>query len=342
MRLVLYKRVRQRRCCTAKRDVYGFPLLVGSGQRVLSVQSSDGGVGVGVVGREKAMRGRFAFGVGSWGVVSFVGEFSLLLVSLLLFALSLESRRTGCMFLVVNSKVKVGRIVTARGCHKTGSGGANVAPLDVARFPFFKLSHACSLSGNVASSTTKKATLDITRGAMGKALKVSSAGAAPLVDVTRGTGTGKETINVAADIDVSRTAPKTFCTRMPSHGVCCTVNLRVTTSRFRFFTKTSFLIPASQSGRTIRLRQVLGSSNCTVLGKRRTFLRRNGGRSGLFLARLSKGKRGRLTQKQTSVPFTVSQASSSLALSRVAASTVRFLSTGGGNFFLVIRNNGVS
>lgn len=247
------------------------------------------------------------------------------------------TRRTGCIFCFVNSKVNIGRIGNARVCLTRRRKHVNMGPLLFASFPITDVTAAFSTAGSIASSSTTKATLTANTGACGNTVNVSSGGDI-LRDITRETGGSNGGIKMAADIDMSRTAPTTFCTRRPSHNVCCRVTLSLPGTNFSFCTNNNFLGPAAATsgGRTPDVFPVFRRTNCAITenlsrcgsGSTRT--------SGVVLVR------GRKT-RPSYLPCTVSHRRNSLALTRVARDTVSFLAgNDGGNFFLVIRNKGVS
>lgn len=147
-------------------------------------------------------------------------------------------------------------------------------------------------------------------------------------------------MNVDADIDMSRTAPTTFCTRRKREDDCCGINLSLVSTGFSFCTKSSFLSPAgggtTNSG-SRDLCALISGTKCAVTHNCGSCRGGTGGSSGLVLLRPT------ATASGDTVPCTVSQGGNSVALARVAHTKVGFLSGSlSGKFFLVIRKNGVS
>ncbi len=261
-------------------------------------------------------------------------------VYVMLFLTTKTRNGTGCIFCFVNSKVKIGRIGKARACLTTLRKHVKMSPLYFTRFPCTKVIAAFSKAGNIASSTTKKATLTANDGATGKTVKITISHGASIIDITRRTGTSKGTINITADISVSRTAPTSFCTRIESQKVCRRVKGSLVTANFSFCTNSSFLGPRSGGlDKSASLCRLYRRSNCGVAHKCTSCVGGDHGTNGVVLLRARRTYEG----SHNDLPCTVSHKRGSLDLPRVAETTMSFLDQGSGsNFFLVIRNNGVS
>lgn len=123
---------------------------------------------------------------GGGGIVGSVGVGGLSFVAMFMFlsVLFMRTRRTGCMFCFVKSKVNIGRILKARVCHKRLRNGVNIAPLLFARFPCTAVTAAFSTAGKIASSTTTKATLTAKGGAGGNTLNIGGSLRAGIGDIT--------------------------------------------------------------------------------------------------------------------------------------------------------------
>lgn len=118
------------------------------------------------------------------GRVRVVEGVALLLTTITFSVVKTCTRRTGCIFCFVKSKVKIGRIRKARLCHKRLRKGVNVAPVLFARFPCTAITAAFSTAGKIASSTTTKATLTANGGAGGNTVNMLGSLRAPIGDVT--------------------------------------------------------------------------------------------------------------------------------------------------------------
>ena len=263
-------------------------------------------------------------------------RFSLLLISLLLFTLSLRSQEAKYVFLMIGDGMGINQVIATEKYRGANDNKTGITPLSMTQFPFFGLSRTYSLSNGITDSAAGGTALSVAQKTVNGTLGMDSTKTTPLISIAEKAKAKGRAVGITTSVSIDHATPGAFYAHVPDRKMYYAIGLQMAASQFEFFAGADFLAPTDRDKQAVHLHRILKDSGYAILKGHQAFLQEGKKHDKLFLTQLDGKGQNQLARGRASIPFAIDRTDDDLTLSQITTSAIEFLDAKNKGFFLMV------
>ena len=263
-------------------------------------------------------------------------RFSLLLISLLLFTLSLRSQEAKYVFLMIGDGMGINQVIATEKYRGANDNKTGITPLSMTQFPFFGLSRTYSLSNGITDSAAGGTALSVAQKTVNGTLGMDSTKTTPLISIAEKAKAKGRAVGITTNVSIDHATPGAFYAHVPDRKMYYAIGLQMAASQFEFFAGADFLAPTDRDKQAVHLHRILKDSGYAILKGHQAFLQEGKKHDKLFLTQLDGKGQNQLARGRASIPFAIDRTDDDLTLSQITTSAIEFLDAKNKGFFLMV------
>lgn len=170
-------------------------------------------------------------------------RFSLLLISLLLFTLSLRSQEAKYVFLMIGDGMGINQVIATEKYRGANDNKTGITPLSMTQFPFFGLSRTYSLSNGITDSAAGGTALSVAQKTVNGTLGMDSTKTTPLISIAEKAKAKGRAVGITTSVSIDHATPGAFYAHVPDRKMYYAIGLQMAASQFEFLPGQIFLFP---------------------------------------------------------------------------------------------------